>query len=372
MKKVGEILKAEREKKGLSLHEIGMSLKINAKILKSIEDGTKENLPAKTFLRGFIRSYAQYLKLDQDEILRLFQEEQGESTSTVDRIEQVPVTRLNIERTAPKPLRNDDASLEQLSGPNKWITVVGALILLVLIGSVIKVMNKYQKETQVLSAEEVAHLEPVNDAPEAQDPTVTTLAGGEANTLQLEGTVDAAGTTETTLPASSSTTTLATTTTTLAPTTTTLPATTTTVKATTTTTKPVTTTTKLITTTTAKPTTTTTKPVTTTTVKPTTTTTTKPITTTTASVTTTTVATAVTGKPVETILEATSAVSIRYRMAGREWKTVDLSAGQIHTFKSSGAIEFEISDGGAVNAIVNGVMKGTLGKSGSPTVFTAK
>src|SRR6185312_15354404 len=55
MRKIGEILKSEREKKDLSLHEIGMSLKINPKILKAIEESDEKNLPAKTFLRGFIR-----------------------------------------------------------------------------------------------------------------------------------------------------------------------------------------------------------------------------------------------------------------------------------------------------------------------------
>ncbi len=59
MSKLGQFLKTEREKKGLSLHEIGMSLKINPKILKAIEDNDEPNLPAKTFLRGLIKSYAQ-------------------------------------------------------------------------------------------------------------------------------------------------------------------------------------------------------------------------------------------------------------------------------------------------------------------------
>lgn len=362
MKKVGEILKAEREKKGLSLHEIGMSLKINAKILKSIEDGSGENLPAKTFLRGFIRSYAQYLKLDPDEILRQFQEERGEPVSAPAGTQGQPtVTRPSIERLQTKAAKNEDPGLENLSSSNKWITVVGAIILLILIGSVIKVMNKYQKETEVATAEEVAHLEPVTEPVDAS--STTTLPAGEQMSTPVAGMTE--GSTTTLL---STTSTLAAVPTTLATTTSTTVRVTTTSLMTTTTARPTTTTTLKPTTTTLKPTTTTVA--TTTTVKPTTTT--RPATTTTAAPTTTTVASAATGKPVEAILEATSAVSIRFRLAGGQWKTVDLSAGQIHTFKSPGAIEFEISDGGAVNAIVNGVMKGTLGKSGSPAVFTAK
>jgi len=77
MKKVGELLKSERERRGLSLHEIGMSLKINPKILQSIEEGNTAGLPAKTFLRGFIRSYAQYLRMDVEQVLNLLNQESG-------------------------------------------------------------------------------------------------------------------------------------------------------------------------------------------------------------------------------------------------------------------------------------------------------
>lgn len=77
MKKTGEILKKSREEKQLSIHEIGLSLKINSKILKAIEEGDLDSLPAKTFLRGFVQSYAQYLKLNSDEVLKLFTSEMG-------------------------------------------------------------------------------------------------------------------------------------------------------------------------------------------------------------------------------------------------------------------------------------------------------
>ena len=72
MKRTGEILKKERESQGLSLHEIGLSLKINSKILKAIEEGNSTQLPAKTFLRGFVQSYASYLKLNVEDVLKVF------------------------------------------------------------------------------------------------------------------------------------------------------------------------------------------------------------------------------------------------------------------------------------------------------------
>ncbi|MBC7372116.1 MAG: helix-turn-helix domain-containing protein, partial [Bdellovibrionaceae bacterium] len=77
MKRTGELLKKAREQKGLSINEIGLSLKISSKILKAIEDGNLSQLPAKTFLRGFVQSYASYLRVDVNEIMRIFQEEMG-------------------------------------------------------------------------------------------------------------------------------------------------------------------------------------------------------------------------------------------------------------------------------------------------------
>ena len=46
-------------------------------MLKALEEGDLDNLPAKTFLRGFVQSYASQLKMDIDAILELFHDEMG-------------------------------------------------------------------------------------------------------------------------------------------------------------------------------------------------------------------------------------------------------------------------------------------------------
>ncbi len=58
MKKTGQLLKDKRESANLSLSEVALATKINPKILTAIELGEEKNLPAKTFLKGFLRSYA--------------------------------------------------------------------------------------------------------------------------------------------------------------------------------------------------------------------------------------------------------------------------------------------------------------------------
>lgn len=81
MKMTGQILKENRERRGVTLNEVSLSTKITIKTLVSIEEGDPATLPPKTFLRGFVRSYAIFLGLDVDEILRTFHEEMGSTLS---------------------------------------------------------------------------------------------------------------------------------------------------------------------------------------------------------------------------------------------------------------------------------------------------
>lgn len=77
MKITGELLKSERIKKDLSIQDIAYALKLSSRIIQAIENGETEELPAKTFVRGFVKSYADYLKIDSDSVLKQFQEEMG-------------------------------------------------------------------------------------------------------------------------------------------------------------------------------------------------------------------------------------------------------------------------------------------------------
>lgn len=77
MRTTGQILKENRERMGITLNEVALATKINVKILIAIEEGESERLPTKTFLRGFVRSYARYLGLDEEVILNSFYEEMG-------------------------------------------------------------------------------------------------------------------------------------------------------------------------------------------------------------------------------------------------------------------------------------------------------
>ena len=62
----GEHLKREREMRGVSLEEISAATRISVRLLEALENEQWERLPGGIFNRGFIRSVARFLGLDED------------------------------------------------------------------------------------------------------------------------------------------------------------------------------------------------------------------------------------------------------------------------------------------------------------------
>lgn len=61
----GENLRRERELRGVTLAELANATKINPRYLRALEEDQYEILPGGIFGRGFVRSIARYLNLDE-------------------------------------------------------------------------------------------------------------------------------------------------------------------------------------------------------------------------------------------------------------------------------------------------------------------
>jgi cytoskeleton protein RodZ len=61
---IGNSLREARLRQGLDFFEIEQSTKIRGKYLRALEDEQFDVLPAQTYVKGFLRSYADYLGLD--------------------------------------------------------------------------------------------------------------------------------------------------------------------------------------------------------------------------------------------------------------------------------------------------------------------
>lgn len=89
---LGADLKRERELRGITLEEIARETKIRTSMLGYIEDDRLDRLPAGVFRQSFVRSYARYLGIDEDEPVRecLRVEDRLQSAGDSSRAAQTP------------------------------------------------------------------------------------------------------------------------------------------------------------------------------------------------------------------------------------------------------------------------------------------
>jgi cytoskeleton protein RodZ len=66
---IGEKLRQERLARKLSLEQVAQQTRIRIRYLEALEQGELDSLPSLTQARGFIRTYAQYLKIDPEPFL---------------------------------------------------------------------------------------------------------------------------------------------------------------------------------------------------------------------------------------------------------------------------------------------------------------
>lgn len=158
MKETGQKLKTKREALQITISEAAMSTKINPKIIRSMEDGDLDKLPAKSFLRGFVKSYAQFLKLDEKEIMQSFSDEVGKTQV----LTPPPADPQAETEEAPK-IRKGTA----ISITSKTVAIAGVFVLLLGIVIVRKIMEKYERERELPASppQELSAISPLPATP---------------------------------------------------------------------------------------------------------------------------------------------------------------------------------------------------------------
>lgn len=106
----GERLKRERELREVKLEEVAAATRISERFLQALENEDWARLPGGVFGRGFVRTIARYLGLDEENLLAEYDLARVESNS----------------QSAPRPE-------ERIPSPPKWIPVVVVLGILALL-----------------------------------------------------------------------------------------------------------------------------------------------------------------------------------------------------------------------------------------------
>ncbi len=96
---LGQFLRQERELRGIPLDRIEEATRIRAAQLRAIEDDRLESLPAEAYARGFVRTYAEYLGLNGDDVVAIFNEQWNRSAHRAE--PALPQTPVSVARSSP-------------------------------------------------------------------------------------------------------------------------------------------------------------------------------------------------------------------------------------------------------------------------------
>jgi cytoskeletal protein RodZ len=183
MEKLGQILRSEREKRGLTIDALAQQTRINAIYFHAIEEGDRKTLPGGFFYRSFLRQYARLLDLPesvyQEEIARSLEQETQEIPAQPDRHIVVP----------PMPTGTTDRAAET----RRWVIRLAGLVAVVALATMLyTVYLRWRTPSEVAenSAAEpppIAMPAPAEPVPEPSGevtppPPAATLPDSAANT----------------------------------------------------------------------------------------------------------------------------------------------------------------------------------------------
>lgn len=72
---IGTLLRSERERRNLTIDDVAANLRIRRTLIDAIEHGRFKELPGAPYAVGFVRTYAEFLELDREEVIRRFRSE---------------------------------------------------------------------------------------------------------------------------------------------------------------------------------------------------------------------------------------------------------------------------------------------------------
>ena len=129
MSELGRLLSEARAAKEASLAEVEAKTRIRQKYVEALETGSFDDLPRGAVARGFLRSYADYLGLDAEEVLQLYAQESGDTGS------EVPIAEPGKPRYVDyRPLEVELHDSKPAPGWLRWIVALLVVVVLAAVG----------------------------------------------------------------------------------------------------------------------------------------------------------------------------------------------------------------------------------------------
>jgi len=136
----GDRMRREREMRKISLDEIATATKISTRMLKAIEDEQFDLLPGGIFNKGFIRAYAKFLGIDQEQAVADYNAAVGPEV-VVDHLPQL------AERAAERTRPHEPATIS-------WTLIVVLVLILAFgyTGWTLYSRRKAERESRAIAA----------------------------------------------------------------------------------------------------------------------------------------------------------------------------------------------------------------------------
>ncbi len=177
----GERMRREREMRGVSLDDIAEGTKIGTRLLRALEEEQFELLPGGIFNKGFVRAYAKYLGLNEEEAVADYLEAAGET---------IPDPRVIAEQNSS---RIDRAGGDADSARPAGFPIVPVLILLLVIAAGAGGWQIYQQRLRDQQAKREASTASATRTPNS----VASPEAGNSATVATPSTQPGAGVTAT-------------------------------------------------------------------------------------------------------------------------------------------------------------------------------
>jgi len=169
MTPIGESLRRARQKRGLGLDQISRELKISARFLEAIENEDFNKLPAGVFAKSFVRQYARFLELDEEDIANQYQRAVEPVSLPLPNSTDAPkpnVPEIHLPRVEEWETLGDRRSAQWSS----WLPALGLVIVVMLVCS--GVYSFWQRSRHSVAAQETVP-PPVQTAQTAPPPAQT-------------------------------------------------------------------------------------------------------------------------------------------------------------------------------------------------------
>lgn len=114
---IGDELRRTREARGLTLRDVQAEIKIRLRYLEALEEGDLSAIPGEVYARGFLRSYAQLLGMDTDDILTRYRLATGFSATAVEHRAVADQTQSGSSVTKVSPKPTDNSANKNFSPP---------------------------------------------------------------------------------------------------------------------------------------------------------------------------------------------------------------------------------------------------------------